>query len=50
MPVATTVHDWGDAMMASLTGAMALFSNNCYLPVAIFPTLIAFPKNCKRKN
>jgi len=35
MPVATTVHDWGDAMMASLTGAMALF-------FAAIPKIIGF--------
>ena len=35
MPVATTVTDWGDAMMASLTGAMALF-------FAAIPKIIGF--------
>ena len=35
MPVATTVSDWGDAMMASLTGAMALF-------FAAIPKIIGF--------
>jgi hypothetical protein len=35
MPVATTVTDWGSAMMASLTGAMALF-------FAAIPKIIGF--------
>jgi hypothetical protein len=35
MPVATTVNDWGDAMMASFTGAMALF-------FAAIPKIIGF--------
>ncbi|HZZ92314.1 MAG TPA: hypothetical protein VFE23_07115 [Usitatibacter sp.] len=35
MPVATTVNGWGDALMASLTGAMALF-------FAAIPKIIGF--------
>src|SRR4051812_4280121 len=35
MPVATTVNGWGDALMASFTGAMALF-------FAAIPKIIGF--------
>ena len=36
--------------VATHLNSVASFLSDTYLPVAVLPALIAFPKNCKRKH